>query len=81
MRQLTQRQKRLLDVWVAEHKNLVHIGFTVDKCPEIHELYEQLQKINDTEILWQEVNRYVSDQSLKLGGSYDKLTDTTTKPR
>jgi hypothetical protein len=28
-------------------------------------VYEQLEKINDTEILWSETNRYLNDNHLK----------------
>lgn len=56
MRQLTSKQKKLLDQWFIDYK-----PYSVDDLENAH--WEQLQQINDTEILWQEVNRYLSDKS------------------
>ncbi len=56
MRELTKRQKKILDKYTD--------------CPNIeklpYEIYEQLQKINNTEILWQNVNHYLLNNFRKM---------------
>ena len=63
MRELTKKQKNILDKYID--------------CPNIeklpNEIYEQLQKINDTEILWQNVNRYLWDNYRKMIHKEDTL--------
>jgi hypothetical protein len=55
MRQLTKKQKKILDNYInARRLEELPIG-----------VYEQLEKINDTEILWSETNRYLNDNHLK----------------
>ena len=51
MRDLTKKQKDLLDL----HKHISH----VDDLPD--NVWEELEAINDTEVLWMECNRYLSD--------------------
>ncbi len=55
MRQLTKKQKKILDNYrdVSRLENL----------PD--GVFEQLEKINDTEILWSETNRYLNYNYLK----------------
>lgn len=55
MRQLTKKQKKILDVY----KNI----YRLEDLPR--GVFEQLEKINDTEILWSETNRYLSDNYYK----------------
>lgn len=55
MRQLTKKQKKILD-------NYINI-YRLDDLPK--GVFEQLEKINDTEILWSETNRYLSDNYYK----------------
>lgn len=55
MRQLTKKQKKILD----NYKNISRL----EDLPE--GIFEQLEKINDTEILWSETNRYLSDNYYK----------------
>ena len=55
MRQLTKKQKKILDVY----KNI----YRLEDLPS--GVFEQLEKINDTEILWSETNRYLSDNYYK----------------
>jgi hypothetical protein len=55
MRQLTKKQKKILDVY----KNI----YKLEDLPS--GVFEQLEKINDTEILWSETNRYLSDNYYK----------------
>ena len=55
MRQLTKKQKKILDVY----QNI----YRLEDLPS--GVFEQLEKINDTEILWSETNRYLSDNYYK----------------
>jgi hypothetical protein len=55
MRQLTKKQKKILDVY----QNI----YRLEELP--NGVFEQLEKINDTEILWSETNRYLSDNYYK----------------
>lgn len=59
MRQLTVNQKKLLNKAMEENPN----AQTVEDLP--NEVWEQLEEMNDTEILWQEVNRYLTDAYYK----------------
>ena len=67
MRDLTCKQKRLLDKWYEWNKEFIQIGliwFEWSKCDFFSlELFEQLEAINDTEILSQNVNRYITDKA------------------
>ena len=55
MRQLTKKQKKILDNYInARRLEELPIG-----------VYEQLEKINDTEILWSETNRYLNDNYMR----------------
>ncbi len=55
MRQLTKKQKKILDNYTNARR--------LEELPT--GVYEQLEKINDTEILWSETNRYLNDNYLK----------------
>ena len=55
MRQLTKRQKKILD----NYRNVRRLEDLPDG------VFELLEKINDTEILWSETNRYLNDNYLK----------------
>jgi hypothetical protein len=59
MRQLTSKQKKLLDKVIAENKEINDW----DELPI--EIIEELERINNTEILWSETNRYISDKRMK----------------
>lgn len=62
MRTLTKEQKAILSKWANYNKDLLGIGNPVQALIDSDiEVYEQLVKINDTEILWTEVNRFLSD--------------------
>jgi len=54
MRQLTVRQKKLLNTMPTNCQS-------VDDLPA--GIWQRLEAMNDTEILWQEVNRYLWDRS------------------
>ena len=51
MRKLTKKQKRILD-------QFKHIN-GIDKLP--HDIWDEIQEINDTEILYQNVDTYLWD--------------------
>ena len=55
MRLLTKRQKKILD----NYRNVRRLEDLPDG------VFELLEKINDTEILWSETNRYLNDNYLK----------------
>ena len=55
MRALTKKQKKILDKYINARR--------LEELPT--GVYEQLEKINDTEILWSETNRYLSDNYYK----------------
>ena len=55
MRQLTKKQKKILD----NYRNISRLEDLPDG------VFEQLEKINDTEILWSETNRYLGDNYLR----------------
>lgn len=61
MRQLTAQQKRLLDIVSKERANIGLETLDVNDLPD--GIFEKLEKMNDTEILWQEVNRYLWDKN------------------
>ena len=78
MRQLTVKQKKVLDEFIVSQTVSVNdrwknndapfkggsFGLDVEDLPV--EIFDKLEKINDTEILYQEVNRYLSDESFKI---------------
>ena len=55
MRQLTKKQKKILD----NYRNISRLEDLPDG------VFEQLGKINDNEILWSETNRYLGDNYLR----------------
>ena len=65
MRQLTAKQKKLLSKTMEAHEKKNFYGgrdndiADVDTLPET--VWEELKAINDTEILWQETNRFIDD--------------------
>ena len=66
MRQLTKKQKNLLDKWLQENSPLPGLAVcdaVQDYLP--NELWQELERINDTEILYQNVNRYINDNCMK----------------
>jgi len=60
MRQLTAKQKKLLAKILDSDKNSDIRG--VDDLPTA--VWDELERINDTEILWQEANRFIYDYNL-----------------
>ncbi len=66
MRALTAKQKKLLDVWYVEKDIQNEPGIAVrDVVQELlpDDLWEELQAINDTEVLYQNVNNYINEKS------------------
>jgi hypothetical protein len=57
MRQLTKKQKKILTS-VLEHDTK---GDIIDFNSLSWDIIDTLESINDTEILWQEVDRFISD--------------------
>lgn len=66
MRKLNAKQKKLLDIWYEKNKEAIEIGrlfFDLGDCELFtDEFYEDLEKINDFEILYQEINRYIQEK-------------------
>ena len=72
-RHLLKKQKKLIDAWMASQVNnemdrmitgnVFKTGGSLDINDLPGEVWDKLEEINDTEILWQEVNRYISDKS------------------
>jgi len=65
MRVLNKKQKRLLTEW-AIRQPLSNL--TMDGLP--YELYERLEKINDHETIYQNIDRFIWD--LRMAGIYKK---------
>lgn len=61
MRQLTSRQKKVIDKALLEYSDLNIRG--VEQLPL--SVWDKLVEINDTEILYQEVDRYLIDLRFK----------------
>lgn len=68
MRQLTSSQKKLLNKVLNENEptteEAIMLGSTnpIRDCDSLpNGIWEELEAMNDTEVLWQEVNRYISD--------------------
>jgi len=65
MRTLTKKQKKLLDKWYEQNKDVP--GLAACDVVQLKEFsYDflcELEEINDTEVLYQEINRYISDKA------------------
>ena len=68
MRTLTKRQKTLLDKWVSEYAPA-----TADELKPEH--WHLLKALNNTEILYQEVDRYLWDSSWSVDSIAKKLNN------
>lgn len=58
MRNLTKGQKKILLDWIRTQTNL-NLGFKAEDLPT--KIYEQLEEINDTEVLYQNINAFVHE--------------------
>jgi len=63
MRTLNKKQKKIIDEWF--NKNWTGAGSicSTDDMPFM--LLNKLEDINDTEILYQEIDRYITDKALE----------------
>jgi hypothetical protein len=81
MRRLTARQKKVIDTYINsqiteentwEREQSVFKGdknfLDADDIPS--EIYAKIEAINDTEILYQEIDRYMNDKSNEI---YNKI--------
>jgi len=66
MRNLTVKQKRLLKEWYNKNSHLHGLGcFSLELCDEFSvDFLEELREINDTEILHQCIERFISDLAM-----------------
>jgi len=66
MRNLTVKQKRLLKEWYNKNRKLNGLGcFSLELCDEFsYNFLEELREINDTEILHQCIERFISDLAM-----------------
>jgi len=63
MRELNKQQKQLLNEWYLENGDKAGIFFDLAKCESFSwELLDKLIKLNDFEIITQEINRYIGDK-------------------
>jgi hypothetical protein len=61
MRQLTSRQKKMLDLYVSEFKDRNgRFPFSADELPGYQ--LDNVDKVNPCELFWQNVNRYLVDK-------------------
>ena len=61
MRDLTKKQKRLLEEFLNENKDVSTVGELIETDVEF---YEQLEKIHDTEILYQNINNFIHEKRM-----------------
>lgn len=64
MRALTKKQKQFLDKWYKEHEHEIGLFSNVFDIMTLDEM-EQLEKMNDTEILFQNVEMYIKDKVMR----------------
>lgn len=68
MRQLTKKQKKMLDIWYNEYKakgKTFGLWWDVKDDDDFSgELYQQIDDINPCEIFYQNVNHYIHDKSM-----------------
>jgi hypothetical protein len=66
MRQLNKKQKNLIDKWLKEcYNNRQHaICYSSDQMPI--ELQQELERINNHETIWSNIDRYINDQTLEM---------------
>jgi hypothetical protein len=70
MRDLTKKQEKLLKVYALKYYRENHEWLTADNMPI--DWYEELKAINDTEILYQNIDRFLDDERENVQNS---LTD------
>lgn len=66
MRTLTAKQKRLLDIWIADQKRKgkqFTYNWDVSNDPDFSgEIYKLIDSLNPCEIFYQNVNNYVQEK-------------------
>jgi hypothetical protein len=58
MRELTAKQKKLIRQFVKENPKVSSVQDLIEADPDF---YEKLEKINDTEVLYTNVDRFIWD--------------------
>ena len=67
MRDLTKKQKVLLDRWFAKHSDTVGFFWKVDLADNFSsELYHKIDDLNPCEIINQNINNYIGEKARKL---------------
>jgi len=67
MRDLTKEQKILLDNWYKRQpeEKILGLSWSLSKDDDFTlELYDEIEKLNDTEILYQNIERYIQDKAM-----------------
>jgi len=67
MRDLTKEQKILLDNWYKRQpeEKILGLNWSLSKDDDFTlELYDEIEKLNDTEILYQNIERYIQDKAM-----------------
>ena len=67
MRKLNNRQKKLVDEWYEENKDLHGLGvFDLQTCNEFPvELLSDLMEINDFETIGDHIDSYISEKAMR----------------
>jgi len=68
MRRLNKKQKKLLDNWLEENKDIVTTPGNVIEDYMPPELLKKLEQINDFETIYTHINCYIDD---KISQDYD----------
>jgi hypothetical protein len=64
MRTLNKKQKNLIDKWIKDNYNGAGSLYSSDQMPI--ELQQELERINDHETIWHNIDRYIGDEVLKI---------------
>jgi len=66
MRDLTKKQKRLLDIWYNEQKEkgkVISLFWKVNEDDDFSgELFEEIDNINPCEMIYQNINNYITSK-------------------
>jgi len=62
MRVLNKKQKKMIDEWLKEVWDEGDTVHSINDMPV--ELQNELEKVNDHETIWQNIDRYINDKSL-----------------
>lgn len=64
MRALTKKQKNFLDKWYNTHKKEIGLFTDIYDLMTLEEI-KQLEEMNDTEVLFQNINTYIKDKVMR----------------